>query len=340
MSSVLQITYNADDHDLQDRLPSWQAQIANLFITNTLTDTSELSAAVDIYQFGEIIGGAVSFTPSQFVRTKQTIATSGIDHYLVHLYMKGGFNGVAGGTDININSKDIAIFDLGSTLHTAASSSETLGFLIPKHLIAKNGVSQIPTGTKVDGRSMAGAILSSYLFNLYANISSVNQSNVNTVADSLSALVASTIKMQIDHNEYLSEPLSQALRQRAIAIIDANICNRDLTPAYIATKLKSSRTHLYRAFQSDNGVASMILERRLLFAFRALKDPGNHKLSVASIATNSGFINPQYFSRVFRNMFGITPKDAKTAPPTISAVTDTLTISSLLATSKNYKRLV
>jgi AraC-like DNA-binding protein len=60
--------------------------------------------------------------------------------------------------------------------------------------------------------------------------------------------------------------------------------------------------------ESDT-VARYIQRRRLEESARALADPMRRTLSITAIATAHGFKSQAHFSRVFRESYGVTPRD-------------------------------
>jgi len=89
--------------------------------------------------------------------------------------------------------------------------------------------------------------------------------------------------------EYIDEHLSEDLDIRTIC-------------AYAAT----SRTDLYNVFRREHnvGIAHYIKEQRMKKAKELLK---NTNLSVAEISGKVGFSNYNYFSRIFKQHFGVSP---------------------------------
>lgn len=78
----------------------------------------------------------------------------------------------------------------------------------------------------------------------------------------------------------------------------------------ICDEFKISRTRLYELFGSytKGGIASYIKERRLLKAKELLKSTNK---SVLEISHTVGFSDYNYFLRVFKKYYGISPKKAK-----------------------------
>lgn len=93
--------------------------------------------------------------------------------------------------------------------------------------------------------------------------------------------------------------------ERACRLMEEQVGSR-LDMAIIAGAGKVTPTHLIRLFHKQVGLTPMqyLAELRCRKAVRLLKETG---LSVAEIAYQVGFANPQHFSRVFRRCRGTTP---------------------------------
>jgi len=106
-------------------------------------------------------------------------------------------------------------------------------------------------------------------------------------------------------------PLEAALRQRVLAFIEQNIHRPELSPNFIIRHFNVSRSHLYRAFASDGGLAKLLRDRRLDAAVQELTRSGGSVASIAELAHRLGFSSGNQFLRAFRNRFGMTPSQAR-----------------------------
>ncbi|GAB2502847.1 Transcriptional activator NphR [Corynebacterium atrinae] len=119
----------------------------------------------------------------------------------------------------------------------------------------------------------------------------------------------------------LSSELSQAdgplsnnlLFQQAIAYIDRNLDNTELSPRMIAEALFVSVRHLHSQF-SSNGltISAYIRGRRLELIRRDLADPLHVSESIQSIGTRYGLSDSSQVSRLFRSEFGESPSGYRT----------------------------
>jgi len=94
--------------------------------------------------------------------------------------------------------------------------------------------------------------------------------------------------------------------------IDANLSDPSLSPATIAKANAISIRTLHRLFESsDDSVGAVIRERRLnrcrADLVRGTDEP------VTAIAFRWGFRNMSFFSRVFRERYGVCARELQTA---------------------------
>ncbi|MGW6934601.1 AraC family transcriptional regulator [Lentzea sp. NPDC054927] len=90
----------------------------------------------------------------------------------------------------------------------------------------------------------------------------------------------------------------------AHAYIAAHLAEQDLSASRIAAAIGYSERHLSRLFaRSGQSVPQAVLTARLDAARRLLAEP----ISLAEVATRSGFASQAHFSRTYRARFGTTP---------------------------------
>ncbi|WP_327739809.1 helix-turn-helix domain-containing protein [Streptomyces nojiriensis] len=99
------------------------------------------------------------------------------------------------------------------------------------------------------------------------------------------------------------------LMARIRAHIRLHLAAPDLSPRSIATAHHLSVRYLHRLFsQEATTVGGWIRERRLEEAARELARPGRGK-TISCVAHRWGFVSASHFSRVFRQRYGVSPRD-------------------------------
>ncbi|ATL25057.1 helix-turn-helix domain-containing protein [Streptomyces formicae] len=102
----------------------------------------------------------------------------------------------------------------------------------------------------------------------------------------------------------------EALVRRLRAYVDANLRDRNLTPATVAEAQHISIRYLHKLFEGRGStVGRWIQHRRLEEARRELARPARDDITVAAVASRWGFASATHFSRSFRTAYGMSPSD-------------------------------
>ena len=98
------------------------------------------------------------------------------------------------------------------------------------------------------------------------------------------------------------------LHDDIILIIKQNFDNPNFDMNTLASELKISRSTMFTRFKElfDMTPNELTLKLKLEEAMRMLKE--EHDCNVSEISYKLGFNSPQYFSRIFKNTYGITPQ--------------------------------
>jgi len=111
------------------------------------------------------------------------------------------------------------------------------------------------------------------------------------------------------------EPGIDGAAQRSLVIqakayIEANLADPNLSPTMVAAAHHVSVRHLQKLFESQAlTVSGWIRERRLEHARRDLANPDQDGVSITVIADRWGFVDSAHFSRVFKSVYGLSPRD-------------------------------
>ena len=102
--------------------------------------------------------------------------------------------------------------------------------------------------------------------------------------------------------------LDEQLVEKAVKYVEDNISRSDLSVEELAQQLGMSRVHLYKKLSALTG-KSPIEFIRLLRLKRATQYLAESQLTIAEIAYKLGFNNPKYFSKYFKEEFGMLPSE-------------------------------
>ena len=95
-------------------------------------------------------------------------------------------------------------------------------------------------------------------------------------------------------------------------IVEEHLDDEDFSVQNLASEMAMDRTVLFRRMQALTGISpsTYIRSVRMNAAARLLRDSS---LSIADIAQQTGFGTPKYFSRIFKETFGVLPREYKNA---------------------------
>jgi AraC family transcriptional regulator, positive regulator of tynA and feaB len=155
----------------------------------------------------------------------------------------------------------------------------------------------------------AARLMGSFLGSLMPVVSSLDVAARDAVADAALDIARAVVGSRDD-----AQPRQQtSSRLMAVRLyIDANVSNPSLSPATIAKANAISLRTLHRLFEStDDSVGAVIRERRL-GRCRADLLRGTDE-SVTAIAFRWGFRNMSFFSRLFRERYGVSARELQMA---------------------------
>jgi AraC-like DNA-binding protein len=117
-------------------------------------------------------------------------------------------------------------------------------------------------------------------------------------------------KMQPQIQELEIVSLDEQLVKDATCYVEENLDNADISVETMAEALAMSRVHLYKKLTSltDLTPSEFIRQIRLQHAEQLLR---KSQLTVAEVAYRVGFNNPRYFSKYFKEMYGMMPSEYK-----------------------------
>lgn len=119
-----------------------------------------------------------------------------------------------------------------------------------------------------------------------------------------------TLKSLLNKNNDTIISADEQFLARLSNIVDENLKSEDLSVQKLSELMAMDRTVLYRKMQNLTGVSpsAFIKTRRMNMAARLLSEGG---YPIATVAEMVGFSNARYFSKVFKDTFGVAPNNYK-----------------------------
>jgi len=298
------------DVDMAAALAAFQQSVQDVFILTRLSEGPyelELSA----WNLGTMMAGIFRSSALAFDRPSSLVASGGLDHVLVQLYVEGGFSGVADGLPVTVAAGEIVAFDLSRTLHTRATDFGNISLLIPRAVFesVSDDVAALH-GVVLPANSPLAGVLASYMQALADRLPILTPGEARAAATATAALASTILSAAATAIGKGGAPILSPFRSIALQI-EARLSDPALDAETLAAALNMSRATLYRAFEPVGGVADYIRRRRLTVAAVALAAPASRRRKIAEIAYGAGFSSESTFNRAFRAAFGISPREAR-----------------------------
>lgn len=113
-------------------------------------------------------------------------------------------------------------------------------------------------------------------------------------------------EIEVRSEELTSSKVDEEFLRKAVELVEKNLDNSDYSVERFSEDMCMSRMNLYRKLQSITGQkpTEFIRSIRLKKAARLISNGG---LTIVEISERVGFASPSYFSKCFKEMFGVLP---------------------------------
>jgi AraC-like DNA-binding protein len=304
--------------DPEEREVLWQSSIAPFFQSHALAEDLKsripngqvtTPAKHRMYNFGDWLIADSTFPAYRFHRDESYHRRpEAVDHILVQLYFKGYNHVVNGDQEFREDPGGVWVVDCAHPINAFCASAEAVNLVLPRSLARET----LPTLEGIQGAlaragSVAGAVFNDHMRSLLTHLPRAKARDSAFIATSTLALLDSLVL----HGDPLASSSRTAVVQSIIRYVDAEAHRPDLSPDHVAARFRLSRGTLYRLFKDMGGLAAVIQRRRLVAVYRDLTNPASSHRGIFDIALDHGFVNASHFSRVFKDHFGMTARQAR-----------------------------
>lgn len=297
-----------------DPFGAWRSVLEVLFEFGPPRRTSSISfgASLVVHHFGTFLLCRSRAFGGRYRRSRHRLVDD-LDHIVVSCLLSGGI-ALAHPAAKRLRPGDIAILDLSAPFTFAASEADALHLIMPRWALPASIADQHPASPRILSRGSAmGIIVRGMLEALAAAALRLAGGETLALSGVIPELLASCLaSTAAPPHAGTRGSIGQRLRRH----IEENLHRDDLTPLTIARELGVSRTQLYRQFEKVGGVRSYIRRRRLRRSLIALCDPRHLDRRIGEIAYDAGFADEAHFSRLFRQRFGVSPREARASART------------------------
>jgi len=243
-------------------------------------------------------------------RGARRCASDGGDEIYVGMLLDGPSRVSQNGNDHALVAGNLYVVDFARPVRAEWSSHREIAIVIPRERVAALAGRRAMTlgGQRLDRPGLA-ELLASHLALTARRMRGLSSVGREAAIDAATDLACALLRSVAD--EAVDLPSGDVLTA-ALMVIDQRHTDARLSPARVAAAVGCSRSELYRAFAGQaESVGAAIWTARLERSRRMLALQPALDLSVAQIAAHCGFLDPSSFNRMFRNRYGMTPRDMR-----------------------------
>jgi len=307
--------FTTDGMRMADRLPYWNEVVSNTFIPSCVRPpvADEFQASLHTEQLGGAELSVVRASPQRVSRTNVLIRGSSDECLMFGIAPRAHWKVSQHGRTTRIAPMQFVLYDSNHPFELEFDDDFDLNVLQVPHsslAFAGNKLSDV-AARSLNASSGAGKLLAALIEEVgsgYASNGVIARASMGSVAASLAvSMVAELLELPSE-----GTPNRDLRRLRVKSYIELNLANVQLDPHAVASANGMSVRTLHGLFSTEElGVSAYITYRRLLRCKEDLSNAALSSLSVARIAMRWGFWNGAYFSRAFKQAFGISPRSCR-----------------------------
>ncbi|MEQ8344129.1 MAG: AraC family transcriptional regulator [Sneathiellaceae bacterium] len=267
---------------------------------------------VRVVDFGPVQAGRVRLDPVYVERTPRQISRRSGDFVFLPMPLSGSLRLRQRGREAEASGSQFAFAasaDAYAYMHDCGMDAVTV------RIEAGEARSRVPhvedlTATAFPGRGDAAALFLDYARSFCLNAGTLDDQAGAVAARHLLDLFAMAVTAGGGGIASTESAVREANRQRILRHVETRLGDPGLGTASVAQALGLSERYIQKLLaERAETLSGVIRERRVAEAKRLLVAPATQCRSISTIAYQLGFSDPAYFSRVFREVTGDSPRD-------------------------------
>jgi AraC-like DNA-binding protein len=296
----------------RDRNSFWSQLIGPVYEVSSYDgDTSrQLQGQILSLKAGPVQIGKTTFNDQKYSRGNRLIALSSADVYYVQLITAGTLTGNYFGTDVKAGLGDIVFIDMSKPVESLATAGGRVTMVLPKPRIDRLTNWRPLHGVVLSAQAAGTALINLYLHGLIDMAAEMTIEEAAAAEEALVTLLASAVNGRPRVGSMADTPeINAPIRHAIIRYIESNLSSANLGVNEIQKQFNISRTHLYRMFEQDHGIAKLIRNKRLDRVVHQMVRSKPSRLTLKQVAYENGFDTPEALARAFRERFNASPKE-------------------------------
>lgn len=306
--------YSTDSAAPRQKLAYWNDAVCDTFsnMETTAEHPCDFEASLDTAPLGDLYMANPQSTPAKVNRTAQHVSRSREHQFFLHMQLKNNITACQQGYVAELEEGDFVLCDSAlpySLSYDKPCSTLVLG--IPAKTLKVHLPSpELAVGIKLSGKQGLGQTLQVMIRSIWEQMDEGFEAELGQrVAQNLLDVMATACSTT------RSGPASESAvaGSRRIQIkryIEANLRDPELSARKVAGSFRISTRYLHMLFSvEDETVSNYILRRRIEECAKQMSGFIWRGHTITEIAFGWGFNNTTHFARVFRNHYGMSPRD-------------------------------
>jgi AraC-like DNA-binding protein len=298
-----------------ERREFWQSRAGSLFGSFQLEvpRARAFSASFEYTKVADsILSRLSSYVPHRVTRTGAAARRDDRGYVKAVLQARGCSVLEQNGHTTLLRPTEWAIYDTAKPhIITIPERAEMFMLMIPRQKIVTRILDlQNIAGRRFSGRQGVGKLMWNLISVAFEQSPAIRERSSSDVADMLAQMIRLAILDSVD--ECLPADSKDALRERVKLYIERHLRDADLSISKLACVAHCTKRYLHMAFQPEkNSISEFILKLRLERCSEDLRNPACAHRSITDIAYFWGFNNSNHFSRCFKQVYGMSPRDSR-----------------------------
>jgi AraC-like DNA-binding protein len=308
---VTPATFATQDLRPRDQLQAWQEWFAPVFDISPMEQTGDgFSAKNIVWSLGDISISRVLAPSVRVKRAKANLAKAPMDHWVLTYCRQGATKVQTPKGEFDAAGGVPFLWSFGEQFESKRTRVERTQIFMSRgafHDLA-------PLLDAARGAPLEkpwGGLLGDYILAVGRWLPFTKESDAPRLTAAVRSMFAAFIFPSAEHKILAREKIDCGLSS-VRRVIQAQLQSPHLRPAAVGRMLGISISQLYRLFERTGGVARYIQCQRLLRIGALLSGPANQR-QIAAIAADFCFEDASSFSRAFRQEFGYSPSEVRSA---------------------------
>lgn len=314
---MIETVFHSGDLAPRDRMAAFnELQLNSVhpmrFVHSEPANFHAIARALDLADVNVV---ELTCSPSEVVRTPRLIRECDPDLYSVLFPLHGRLVVSQADREAVLGARELALYDSrhpfqiritgdGGTVSLVRAQVPRAVLPLPRRRLDK------ALAVSLSGQDGVGALLAQFLTRLIADSASYRATDVPRLSGIAIDLMTASLAHLLDTGAAPPDESGQGLFLRIQAFVQRHLPDPELTPRSIAAAHHISVAYLHRLFQRhDTTVSAWIRRQRLERARRDLADPALRFTPVHQIAARWGFNDHSTFTRAFRAVYDVSPRD-------------------------------